>query len=297
MLEEVLEHLLPGPGKVVVDLTLGGGGYSAACLQRGARVIGLDLDPEAIAGASERLSSHGDRFTARQTAYDAFGVVLDELGLHAADGIVMDLGISSDQLDDPGRGFGFRHEGPFDLRFDPTRGEPAWRLLDQADEARLRRWLGELGEVRAVGRVARALCRASEAGEARTTGQVRAAVAAVLPRGRRPEGELARVFQAFRILVNDELGVLDRALDQVCERLNPAGRFVAVCYHSLEDRRVKSLLRRESRPPARSRHLPPAEFQPRLRELTRRPLRPTEAEVEANPRARSARLRAAERVL
>jgi 16S rRNA (cytosine1402-N4)-methyltransferase len=296
MLEEVLAHLLPAPGKVVVDLTLGGGGYSAACLERGARVIGLDLDPEAIAGASERLSSHGDRFTARQTAYDAFGAILDELGLHAADGIVMDLGLSSDQLDDPGRGFGFRHEGPFDLRFDRTRGLPAWRRLAEADPGTLRRWLAELGEVRAAGRVARALHRAAAQGRARTTAEIRAVVEGVLPAGRSPAGELARVFQAFRILVNDELGALERALGQVCERLQPTGRFVAVSYHSLEDRRVKSLLRREGRPPATSRHLPAPDFRPRLRILTPRPLRPDPAEVETNPRARSARLRAAERL-
>jgi 16S rRNA (cytosine1402-N4)-methyltransferase len=295
MLTEVLDYLLPTPGKVVVDMTLGGGGYSAACLEAGARVIGLDLDLEAIAGASERLSSHGDRFIARHTAFSSFGAVLDELGISHADGICMDLGLSSDQLEDAGRGFSHQAEGPFDLRFDASRGNSAAQHLRGASVSQIQTWLSEYGEVRVAGRVARALHELAREGKALSAVEVKEKVLSVLPRGAKKEAELARVFQAFRILVNDEMGELDAALREIPARLRSGGRFVAVSYHSLEDRRVKTMLRRESRGAQGSRHLPPLEDRTkRLKVLTPRPVRPTLEEIRRNSRARSARLRAAE---
>jgi len=298
MLEEVLDLLRPAPGKVVLDMTLGGGGYSAAILESGARVIGLDLDEEAIAGASRRLSSHGDRFVARQTPFSGFPAVLDELGLRHVDGICMDLGLSSDQLDDPRRGFSFRYEGPFDLRFDASRGRPAHAWLRGAGVKEIQGWLQEWGEVRAAGRIARVLHERAQEEDLESTVQIKEAVLSVLPRGTKPEAELARVFQAFRILVNDEMKILDDALAVIPDALSKGGRFVAVSYHSLEDRRVKSMLRRESGGSAGgSRHLPPLETQPiRMKNLHARPLRPSEDELQRNPRARSARLRAGERL-
>lgn len=298
MLEEVLDLLRPAPGMVVLDMTLGGGGYSAAFLELGARVIGLDLDEEAIVGASRRLASHGDRFTARQTPFSGFPAVLDELGLRHVDGICMDLGLSSDQLEDPERGFSFRTEGPFDLRFDAKRGRPAHAYLRGAGVKEIQGWLQEWGEVRAAGRIARVLHERAQLQGPLTAAQVRDTVIAVLPRGAKPEPELARVFQAFRILVNDEMGILDRALEAIPEALVPGGRFVAVSYHSLEDRRVKSMLRRESGAASgASRHLPaPVAHPQRMKNLFSRPMRPSDAEVQRNPRSRSARLRAGERL-
>jgi 16S rRNA (cytosine1402-N4)-methyltransferase len=298
MLEEVLDLLRPAPGMVVLDLTLGGGGYSAAFLESGARVIGLDLDEEAIAGASRRLSSHGDRFEARQTPFSGFPAVLDELGLRQVDGICMDLGLSSDQLADPRRGFSFQSEGAFDLRFDANHGRPAHAWLEGAGMKEIQGWLQEWGEVRAAGRIARVLHEAAQRNEVHSAAQVREAVISVLPRGAKPEPELARVFQAFRILVNDEMGHLDRALEAIPDALATGGRFVAVSYHSLEDRRVKSMLRRESGAGGGgSRHLPALEPRPvRMRVLHPRPLRPKDSELRDNPRARSARLRAGERL-
>jgi len=295
MLTEVLEYLLPTPGKVVVDMTLGGGGYSAACLEAGARVIGLDLDLEAIAGASERLSSHGDRFIVRHAAFSNFGAVLDELGISHADGICMDLGLSSDQLEDAGRGFSHQAAGPFDLRFDSSRGVSAAQRLRHASLSQIQTWLSEYGEVRVAGRVARALHDLAKEGDSLSADSVRNRILSVLPRGAKQEAELARIFQAFRILVNDEMGELEAALQEVPARLRSGGRFVAVSYHSLEDRRVKAMMRRESRGAQGSRHLPPVhERARRLRVLTPRPVRPSSEEIRRNPRARSARLRAAE---
>jgi 16S rRNA (cytosine1402-N4)-methyltransferase len=260
-------------------------------------VIGLDRDKQAIAGAARLLASHGDRFTARQSPFSLFGGVLDELGLESVDGICMDLGLSSDQLDDPGRGFAFRLDGPLDLRFDTTQGQPAAERIALATEAELLSWLSKLGEVRRARRIARVLHARAEAGELKTTGEVREAVVSVHPKSERVEPELARVFQALRILVNDELGQLDKALSQLPDRLNSGGRFVAVSYHSLEDRRVKRMLQLESRGASGSRHLPAAQpFEPRMRTLTRKPVLPSDQEIASNPRSRSAKLRAGERL-
>ena len=296
LLDEVLRWLRPAAGSVLVDLTLGGAGYSSALLERGARVIAFDRDPRAIAGARQRLASHGAAFTARQAPFADFAQVLDELRIEKVDGICMDLGLSSDQLDDSERGFGFRHEGELDLRFDPGHGESAQQLLRRIDVVALQSLLEKFGEVHRARSIARALKQLSGNID---VGSVREAVRAQLPGSERPEPELARVFQALRIAVNDELGQLDAALEAIPDRLNAGGRFVAVSYHSLEDRRVKQMLRRESgmdRP--RGRHIPQLETEtpPRMRLLTRRAIAASEAELSRNPRARSAKLRAGERL-
>jgi 16S rRNA (cytosine1402-N4)-methyltransferase len=300
LLEEVLGQLRPEAGRSYLDLTLGGGGYAAALLEGGGRVVALDRDPGAVAAAQSRLRSHGERFTAYQCDFGSFGQLLDEVGLKAVDGICMDLGISSDQLDDPGRGFGFRHDGPLDLRFDRAQGRPASALLKDASADSIQGLLSRFGEVRRAGRIARMLAeRAAERGELRTQ-DVREIVGQCVPGGARPEPELARVFQALRIAVNDELTQLESALAQIPGRLNPGGRVAIVSYHSLEDRRVKDSFRREAGlTGGGSRHLPPAvsvSQAPRLGILTRRPIRPTQSEIDRNPRARSARLRVAERL-
>ena len=296
LLDEVLHWLNPATGSVLVDLTLGGGGYSLALLERGARVIAIDRDPSAVAQAQERLASHGAAFTAHQAAFATFGEVLDELGIEKVDGICMDLGLSSDQLDDPTRGFGFRHEGMLDLRFDPRRGESAAQLLQRLNVDELQTLLEHYGEVRRARGIAHAL---KSLGSQIDVGTVREAVRSRLPKSERPEPELARVFQALRIAVNDELSQLDVALSAIPERLNPGGRFVAVSYHSLEDRRIKQMLRRESgQEQERGRHVPVATSAAlaRMRVLTRRAVVASAQETARNPRARSAKLRVGERL-
>ncbi len=297
MLEESLGFLRPGPGRTFADLTLGGGGHSQAMLEAGATVVGFDRDPNALQRARARLMPHLDRFVPVHRDFASFGDGLDEVGCPQVDGVLMDLGLSSDQLDDPGRGFAFRLDGPLDLRFDPSRGEPAYARLAGAEPAEVEAWLREYGEVRIARRLARRLVEQARAGRLQSTADLRTLVEELVPQRNRPEGELARVFQALRILVNAELEQLERALDQMCDRLRPGGRLVVISYHSLEDRRVKRFLRHESgRDRVGSRHLPPSPLpEPRMRELTRRVVRPTEEEIARNPRARSARLRAGER--
>jgi len=296
LLPEVLSYLRPTDGVVALDLTLGGGGYSEALLASGASVIGLDRDPAAVEAARQRFRSYGDRFTARPVAFSQMGTILDELNTAQVNAICMDLGLSSDQLDDSTRGFAFRLDGPLDLRFDRDEARPASELLVEASPVDIERWLRDWGELRGARRLAKRMSERARAGELQTTAQLRDLVLASLPRSVKPEPQLARVFQALRILVNQEMAELEAALEQVPQRLRPGGRLVAVSYHSLEDRRVKTMLVHESRGVPGSRHTPALPTQLRMRVLTRKPVRPTPDEIAINPRARSARLRAGERI-
>lgn len=296
MLGEVLRFLEPAPGKRIADLTLGGGGHALALLEAGAEVIGFDRDEAALSRATERLSPHLARFVGVHREFGALGLVLDELGYGQVDGVLMDLGLSSDQLDDPERGFAFRFDGPLDLRFDPRRGRAASELLAQEDPGTIERWLREYGELRSARRIAREISSRARQ-EPITTADLRRIVTDRLPDHVKPEPELARLFQALRIAVNDELGQLETALECLPDRLRSGGVFVAISYHSLEDRRVKRMLRRSSgRVDRGSRHLPaPATDPATFEELTPKVLRPSADEVAQNPRARSARLRAGRR--
>ena len=296
MLEETLRFLEPRPGRRIADLTLGGGGHSLALLEAGAEVIGFDRDEAALERATERLSPHLAKFIGIHRAFGALGEVLDEHGFGQVDGVLMDLGLSSDQLDDPGRGFAFRFDGPLDLRFDTTRGRPAAELLAQEDVGTIERWLREYGELRSARGIAREMSARAREGSITTT-DLRNIVASRLPGHVKPEPELARLFQALRIAVNDELGQLETILECLPDRLSPGGVFVAISYHSLEDRRVKRMLRRSTgRIDRGSRHLPATEPPPAtFEDLTPKVVRPTAEEVARNPRARSARLRAGRR--
>jgi 16S rRNA (cytosine1402-N4)-methyltransferase len=296
MLEEVLRFLEPGPGRWIADLTLGGAGHSLALLEAGARVIGFDRDAEALERARQRLSPHLADFVGVHRPFGELGEVLDELDLGQVDGVLMDLGLSSDQLDDPERGFGFRFDGPLDLRFDASRGRAASELLAQSDVGTIERWLREYGELRSATGIARELSSRARS-ETITTTDLREIVAARLPGHVKPEPELARLFQALRIAVNDELGQLETALECLPDRLRTGGAFVAISYHSLEDRRVKRMLRRWSgRVDRGSRHLPaPVQAPATFEDLTPKVVRPSGEEVARNPRARSARLRAGRR--
>jgi len=283
-------------GGVYVDATFGAGGYSRAMLATpGARVIAIDRDPDAIAQGSALVEQAQGSLILVQERFANLQTVLRRQGTAKVDGVVFDLGVSSMQLDEAMRGFSFRLEGPLDMRMD-RRGPSAADVVARAGERDLAAILAALGEERQARAIARAIVRARNEHPIATTRALADLVARVV---RTREGAIhpaTRTFQALRIFVNDELGELARGLLAAEFALKPAGRLVVVAFHSLEDRIVKSFLAERSRAPALSRHRPePAAAPPTFRVLTRRPETPDEDEIAANPRARSARLRAAER--
>lgn len=294
---EVVALLQVRAGGLYVDGTFGAGGYTAALLEAGAgRVIAIDRDPDAIRSGAGLEAHYQDRLRLVHGTFGALDACLDTPA--SADGVALDLGVSSMQVDRPERGFSFLHDGPLDMRMSGE-GPTAADLINTADETTLADWIWRYGEERYSRRIARAIAaRRSDRPLART-GELAALVADAIPR---PDPRLhpaTRTFQALRIVVNDELGELERGL-AACERaLKPGGRCAVVAFHSLEDRIVKSFFRERSTTRARgSRHRPEAApaAPPRWRLLTRRPVVPGAAEVAANPRARSAKLRAAERL-
>ncbi len=297
MLAEVLEVLAPRRDGIYLDATFGGGGYAAAMLERGCTLIALDRDPAAIARGAVLAA----RFPGRLTLVEGrFGAMLDLLrghGVTALDGVVMDLGVSSYQIDDPARGFSFRADGPLDMRMG-TAGPTAATLVNRLPERELADVLHQLGEERAARRIARAIVAAREAAPIETTLALAAIVRRVVGRSADGIDPATRSFQALRIRVNDELGEVERALGQAASLLAPGGRLVVVAFHSLEDRLVKRFMQEATgRAPRPSRHLPEvARGDTEFTLLTPRALRPGDDEIAANPRARSARLRAIARV-
>lgn len=300
MLAEVLEALAPGDGAVVIDGTFGAGGYSRALLGvEGTRVLAIDRDPVA-AGLAGDLAARDPRFTFVRDAFGNLGRVAARLGLAEVDGIVLDVGVSSMQLDDPARGFAIQSDGPLDMRMDPDAGETAADLVNGLDERELAALLYRYGEEPASRRIARAVVRRRIERPFTSTRDLAAVIAGAVPAGGRIH-PATRSFQALRIRVNDELGELERALAAADDLLAPGGRLVVVSFHSLEDRVVKRFLsERSGRTANPSRHLPetasPTPEPARFRLLSRRPRTPGPSEVASNPRARSARLRAAERL-
>ncbi len=302
MLAETLAVLAPRPGGLYVDGTLGAGGHAAAILNACApdgRLLGLDRDPAALELAAERLGGLGGRVVLRRESFDRMGEAMRETGVGKADGILLDLGVSSMQLDQPGRGFSFRHDAPLDMRMGPE-GASAAELLADLDENALARLLREYGEEPFARVIARALTRARASAPIATTGRLAALVEAALPAAERRKRKLhpaTQVFQALRIAVNDELGRLDRFLAGLPAWLTPGGRVAVISYHSLEDRRVKRALAGLARPCTCPPRLAVCACgrKPLVELLTPKALRAGAAEVEANPRARSARLRAAAR--
>lgn len=302
--EEVTKMLAPRPGSLHIDCTVGGGGHTERILEAASpdgRVLGLDADPVAIARVGERLARFGDRLVLRQADFRSLGEVGPDAGFGAVDGILLDLGLSSFQLADVKRGFGFRAGGPLDMRFDPARGEPASALLARLDEGPLAEVLRRFGEEPHARRIARAIVDARRSGAVETAQELAAVVERAVPRRPGPRGRIhpaTRVFQALRIAVNGELEALEAVLAASLEILKPGGRLVVLSYHSLEDRIVKRFVAAERRgctcPPV----LPVCVCgrAPRLRFVGPQPTVPTDAEVAANPRARSARLRSAERL-
>lgn len=296
MVEEVVAHLRPGRGGLYLDGTLGGGGHAAAILAAApeARVVGLDRDPEAIEAASRRLTGHAERVELIRANFRDVLDLGEARGWPPLAGALLDLGVSSRQLDEPARGFSYRPGTALDMRMGGTPGgrRPAADLLNEASEEELGRIFREYGEERRWRHLAREIVRRREERPFRRSDDLVDAIEAALP-PRVTFQDKARLFQAVRIAVNDELGALEEGLEAVRESLAPGGRLVAIAYHSLEDRLVKQAFREWSRACICPPQLPVCRCrgEPLGETLTKKPLRPSEAEVERNPRARSARLR------
>ena len=295
----VLEWLRVREDGTYVDCTVGAGGHSEAIVQRltGGRLIAIDRDAAAVALASERLEPYS-RATVVRGNYGELGSLLAELGISSVEGVLIDAGVSSMQLDTPSRGFSFQREGPLDMRMDASRGETAEELIASIRESDLARLLKEYGDVRPSKRIAAAICRRRDAGAMHTTRDLAESVREALEfAGPSPE-ELRTVFQAVRMAVNEELGNLESGLQQGAKVLSEEGRIVVITFHSGEDRIAKNTLRDASR---RRRILAPdgrveRVEKPRLKTLTRKPVLPSKEEVLRNPRSASAKLRAAERL-
>ena len=297
---EALEQLNPRAGGVYLDGTFGGGGYSAAILEHAdCTVWAIDRDPAAIARGASLAARHPGRLHLLQGCFGDMLALLTDAGVSTLDGVVLDLGVSSYQIDDPARGFSFRLDGPLDMRMG-HHGMTAADLVNTTQEAALADILYTLGEERASRRIAKAIVAERAIAPIETTGRLGSIIRSVLPRDASGNDPATRSFQALRIKVNDELGEIERALDQATRLLAPGGRLVVVSFHSLEDRIVKRfMVEAAGRMPAPSRHDPRGLMtRPRadFRLLTSKALRPTSAETAANPRARSARLRALERL-
>ena len=304
MLAEMLDALAPRAGGAYLDATFGGGGYSAAILDAAPCMLwAIDRDAEAIARGASLAARFPACFPGQlhllQGNFGNMLALLAEHGVRELDGVVLDFGVSSFQLDDPSRGFSFRADGPLDMRMG-QQGATAADLVNTLAEAEIADILYEFGEERASRRIAKAIVAARAIAPIETTARLAEIVRSVLPPDRSGNHPATRSFQALRIRVNDELGEIERALAQAAELLAPGGRLVVVSFHSLEDRLVKRfMIEASGRIPAPSRHDPgglAARPVPRFRLLTHKALRPSEAEAASNPRSRSARMRAMERL-
>jgi 16S rRNA (cytosine1402-N4)-methyltransferase len=303
MLDETLASLRPHPGGVYVDATLGGGGYSAAMLPLCAptgRVIGIDRDEEALEEAGRRLAEWGDAFAPVHGNFADLLSLLEEAGVREVDGIAFDLGVSSHQLDAGERGFSFRSDAPLDMRMDRSQPQTAAGLVRDLSERDLIRILRDYGEEKWAARIAQFIVQARAREPIRTTGDLTRVIEAAVPKAARPKGihVATRAFQALRIAVNGEMEALTDALEQSIRALKPGGRLAVIAYHSLEDRKAKQAIHAWENPCICPPHLPVCGCgrQPVARSLTRGAVTPTLEETEANPRARSARLRAAEKL-
>jgi len=297
LLDEAIEALRVRPDGAYLDATFGRGGHAGAILARlgpRGRVLALDRDPEAVAAAGAITDP---RFAIRHAPFSALAETLAQAGLAPVDGVLFDLGVSGPQLEAPARGFSFRMEGPLDMRMDPTRGETAAEWLARAGEAELRGVIKNYGEERFARPIAKAIVAARARGGIRTTLELARVVAAAVRTRERGQDPATRTFQALRIHVNQELAQLSLALPQAFAALAPGGRLVVISFHSLEDRIVKAYFRGLARPQVPERLPLKASEMPQARlKLVGRAVRPTAREVAANPRARSAVMRVAEKL-
>jgi len=288
LLNEVMDHLDPGPGDVVLDATLGGGGHAIEVLKRitpGGRLIAVEKDPEAIERTKGRLEGFRENVTYVNDDFRNIDLILDRLGVSGLSGAVFDLGISSFQVDDPRRGFSFLKDGPLDMRFDTAQKLTARDVIGRAGGEELADIIREYGEERHAKLIARAICAAREKGPITTTAELAGIIirAAGGKYGKQKINPAARTFQAIRICVNDELAAVKEGVGKALDRLEPGGKICVISFHSLEDRIVKVLFKEASRGG-------------RARIITRKPVTPGEEEVGSNPRSRSAKLRVAEKI-
>lgn len=295
--DELLDRLQPRPGGLYVDGTVGAGGHARGILQASSpdgRLLAFDRDPKALAFARAQLASFGARVTFVHASYAAMGSLAPAHGFEAVDGVLMDLGLSSRQLDNAERGFSFRFDAPLDMRFDQTQGRTAADLINNLSEPELADIIWRYGEERQSRRIARAVVSARPL---QTTKQL-ADLVAGLTRGHRRIHPATQVFQALRIAVNDELGALETGLTAALDLLKEGGRVAVISFHSLEDRFVKQTFRRLSRecicPPRQP--VCTCNHQATVRPVTRKAIKASPAEIERNPRSRSARLRVAEKL-
>ena len=296
--QEIINALCPRPGGKYVDGTLGAGGHAWGLLfasEPDGKLLGLDIDPQAIQIAKNILASYGERVIILQDSYQTIRSHLNRLNWGGVDGIVLDLGLSSMQLDNPDKGFSFRLEGPLDMRFDPNNSISADFLVNHLSERELANIIYKYGEEPKANLIARAIVQSRPIS---TTTQLADLIARVA--GRKSTGihPATRTFQALRIMVNQELDVLQNTLPHLTSCLNADGRLAVISFHSLEDRMVKVFFRQESRgclcPPRQP--VCTCNHTATIREITKKPIRPSDEEVRVNPRARSARLRVAERL-
>lgn len=292
----------PSEKGLYVDCTLGGGGHSYEILRAsspGGRLIGLDQDGEAIAAAGRRLVEFKDRVTLVKANFAELPAVLERLGIRLVDGILYDLGVSSYQLDNPERGFSYQHDAPLDMRMNRDAGVPAGELINSLPEEELKRIIWEYGEERFAGRIASLIVRERKKAPIAATGQLADIIKAAIPARYRREGPhpAKRTFQAFRIAVNNELEKLRGALDEMVRFLGPGGRACVITYHSLEDRITKEAFREMARSCTCPRDFPVCvcDRKPLVKVIRPGGIIPTAEEIEENPRARSARLRIAEK--
>lgn len=303
LLQECIDALNIRPDGIYLDGTLGGAGHSSqiACrLTEGGRLIGVDRDRTALAAAKERLAPYADRVTLVHSNFAEIDAILDSLGIPAVDGMLFDLGVSSPQLDDASRGFSYMADAPLDMRMDKDDVLTAGEVVNTWPQGELRRILYDYGEERYAPQIAAAICRAREKAPVETTLELVDIIRSAMPAQalREKQHPAKRSFQAIRIAVNDELGAVSRMMQAAVGRLNPDGRLAVITFHSLEDRIVKS----EMQQAARGCTCPP-EFpvcvcgkKPLVKLVTRKPIVSGPAELEENPRARSAKLRVAEKL-
>jgi 16S rRNA (cytosine1402-N4)-methyltransferase len=303
LLEEVLDGLNVGPGGIYVDCTVGGAGHSYAILRRSSpegRLIGLDQDREAIREATSRLAEFGDRVRLTHSNFTGLLPVLDQLGIEEADGILFDLGVSSYQLDNPQRGFSYMQDAPLDMRMDRDSGITAGDLVNSLPESELAGIIRRYGEERFAGRIAAFIVKERESAFIATTGRLVDIIRAAIPAKYRRQGPhpAKRTFQALRIAVNNEIQIIKGAVLGAVDRLKPGGRLCVITFHSLEDRIVKETFRELS-----GKCSCPGDFpvcvcgaRPVIKIIRPGGITPSAAELEENPRSRSARLRIAEKV-
>ena len=294
---EVLELLQPKAGSLIVDGTCGGGGHTEALLKSGAEVLALDQDPDAVKHVTERLAHFGRRLIVRQANFRHAGWVLDELGIRTIGGALLDLGVSSRQLENAERGFSFVRTGPLDMRMDPRTELTAATIVNDYDEEELTRLFRELGEEPAARRIASLIVKMRKTSPFRETLPLARAIERLVGRHGR-QHPATQIFQALRMQVNDELGALEEGLRVLTARLASGGRIGVITFHSLEDRIVKNFFRNHSREWLDRPEWPEPQRNPDydLKLVTSKPVEPADEEQRANPRSRSAKLRIAEKI-